>query len=110
MNGSNKGFQVMSEQCATCIFTQNTPISAARFLELRKAWKEQGVVQECHVATVKHQHVACRGHFDRWVNSTMPYPLNAIQKELGFDVLSKADFVQLAERMGWIQFIEMSKE
>lgn len=107
---SSNGFQVMSDQCATCIFTSRTPITAERFLELRQAWKEHNQVQECHVATVAGEHVACRGHFNRWLAGTMPYPLEEIKQELGLNSMSREDFVQLSARMGWITFVDMSKE
>jgi len=40
----------------------------------------------------------------------MPYPLDAIQEQMGLTPLTRNMFVQVAERMGLIHFIEMSKE
>lgn len=99
-----QGFKVMAERCKTCIFSQNTPISRERFLELREAWRKEDIQQECHQATVAHQHIACRGHFDQWYNGHAPYPLNTIKHDLHMDDLTNEQFLDVCKNMGWITF------
>ncbi len=108
---TGQGFRVMSEMCQTCIFGAKSPISQERFEELKRIWERKSVVQECHVATIQDERVACRGHFNMYLtNPAMPYPLDGIQQELGLSPLSRKMFVQVVERMGFIQYVDMSKE
>lgn len=97
-------FRVMDKPCNTCIFSKNTPISQERFEELRASWAAKGVQQECHKATIEQQHIACRGHFNRWLAGELPYPLDQVQAELGWGNLTREQFLNVCLNMGWITF------
>jgi len=99
------GFKVMTKECETCIFHTNTsPIDRERFEQLKAEWQKKGVVQECHQATIKHERIACRGHFNRWLWGNMPYPLDQIKHDLHMDDLSNEQFVDVCKNIGWITF------
>lgn len=100
-------FKVRKKRCETCIFSNRSPVSDDRFLELEAAWKEDGVHQECHQATIKGVHVACRGHYDAAAQGAYPaYPALREMKNsfYGLESMRPEQTLWLAERMGLIEF------
>lgn len=105
-------FKVMREQCQTCIFGGNSPITAARFAQLRAAWEREGVVQACHHATIQAQTIGCRGHYEAARRGVLPHPITAIMAQLGLNdsSLKTSDLMQIAERLGWVEFVSSDDE
>lgn len=103
-------FQVRDSLCRSCIFGQNSPISQERFDQLKQEWQDKDIVQECHSGTLIHDHIGCRGHYEAARRGELPkHPLDAIRDQMGFSI-SRADFMQIAERMKWVEFVVESEK
>jgi len=57
-------FEVNKEKCKTCIFGANSPISKARFAQLKRSWAKDDCHQVCHASTHNNGSVVCRGYYD----------------------------------------------
>lgn len=100
------GYKVMAEKCATCIFSAHTPISPARFQELRATWAENDVAQECHTATIAGLEYGCKGHYEAARSGAIPHPITgACEQAFGITGLEVSDLMQIAERLGLVEFI-----
>jgi len=96
-------FRVNNQQCQTCIFGPNSPISDQRFEELRQQWEHDNSVQLCHHS---HSQVACRGHYEAARNGNIPHPLPDVAAQaLGITDIPIADLMQICERLGLIVFV-----
>ena len=103
-------FRVYDQRCKSCIFGKNSPVTPERFAELKAAWEQDDTVQECHTATLREEHIGCRGHYEAARNGGIPHPIFGIMIGLGFEGLSISDMMQVAERMGWVSFEPLPDE
>ena len=103
-------FKVNRVQCETCIFGAKSPISRERFQELQHIWQRDNVVQECHQATIQDEHVGCRGHYEAARRNNSQHPIvDTAQVALGLYAMSTSDVMQVCERMGLVEFVEVNK-
>lgn len=107
---SDKGFKVNKTRCDTCIFSKRSPITDERFEELKQAWADENIVQECHKYTVEDLQVGCRGHYDTSKRGELPHPVNKIADDMGLSHLSVTTQFQIYERMGLIRFVSIEEE
>ena len=95
-------FRVNQSLCETCIFSTRTPISNARFEALKASWDANQNVQLCHHSETN---VGCRGHYEAARRGAIPHPLPVLLAEyLGISQLQTADAMQIAERLGIVEF------
>lgn len=102
-------FRVQKRPCKTCIFHGNSPISDERFEELKQQWETEHRGQECHAATIEGQQIGCKGHMDAFVRGDVYHPLADAFDEVGLGGLDVSTAVQVAENMGWIEYIPAPK-
>lgn len=103
------GMRVMSKQCATCIFSNRSPISPERFQQLKEQWEAEGIQQECHHATMQQEQIACRGHYEAArAGKVNNYPLIAVAAGFGLVGLKIDDLMQICERIGWVTFVDLA--
>ncbi|SRR5258708_6335275 len=101
-------FLVNRHMCPTCIFSNCTPILPERFEELRAEWANDNAVQICHYSD---SNVGCRGHYEAARRNEIPHPLPDIAAEvLGIRGLPIDDLMQICERRGYVQFVEVPDE
>lgn len=100
------GFRVNQEQCSTCIFGPNSPVSKDRFEDLREMWETDGDerVQTCHHSSIKGGDTGCRGHYEAAKRGEIKSPVDILLKRFLDPNLSKKQAYEIAERMGWIVF------
>lgn len=102
------GFKVNRVMCDTCIFGTKSPISPERFAELEQVWANENRVQECHHATIQGKQIGCRGHYEAARRGEMSHPITDIaERALGLRDLAMPDLMQILERMGLIEFVEV---
>lgn len=103
------GFEVNDKLCSTCIFGGNSPIPRARFEQLKTEWETAGVVQECHHATLKNQHIGCRGHYESARAGLIKnHPIvTAAAEGLGLTGLSIDVIMDVSERLGLVHFVDV---
>lgn len=102
-------FKVNRRQCSTCIFGPKSPIPPERLEDYKREWAEKGATQECHHATMTHEEVACRGHYEAARRGELPYPIQDIAEGMGLNQLRMDQMMGLSEAMGWVEFVEVDE-
>lgn len=106
-----KGYHVNAKQCRTCIFGKQSPVSAARFAELKASWEREHIVQECHHATVKGDKIGCRGYYEAARRgNVLNSPMMDIAEQMGLTSLRTDQAFGLFELLGFVQFVPIEDE
>ena len=104
------GFKVNQRMCSTCIFGQNSPIPPERFAQLKEQWEREGIVQECHHATLKQEQIACRGHYEAARRGEVTnHPIMEIARQMGLESLRVEQMMGFSESQGWVEFVEVKE-
>lgn len=84
------GMRVQAEQCDSCIFRSGNKmhLESGRVAEMAAEVRKEGGYVTCHktLGLPLRQRVICRGSFDRF----------------------KTEIIQLAERMGFIEWVQVA--
>lgn len=103
------GLRIMAGKCSSCIFGPNSPVAPERFAELRALWEQRGAeaYQICHQTftgdtddedyvqpDMTSEAAVCGGFYEEM------YQRRGIAVQV----------IQVAERMGWIEFVEPEPE
>lgn len=81
--------RVCEVRCATCIFSQGSPITSQRRKEYEATWRKGDRFQNCHYGTMTgDKALMCRGFYD-WC------------KKVGWEPTA----IQLGERLGRLIFV-----
>lgn len=102
-------FEVNEKMCDTCIFGANSPVSRARFEDLKHTWETEGIVQQCHHATIKGHDTGCRGHYEAARrNAVQNYPVLGIVEDcFGLVGMDNRGAFDLSENLGLIIFVDV---
>lgn len=89
---SSHKFQVCSQKCSECLFTKNKIVSDDRRKEIIDECLKLAneTFFECHKATLQNKHVCCKGFYDTYGD--------------------RVTIIQLAERLNFIDFIDIEGE
>lgn len=103
-------FKVNASQCSTCIFGPNSPLTPERLEQYKAQWQSKNRVQECHHATMKHEKVGCRGHYEAARRGEIPHPITEIAEQLDLGQLRIEQMMHLSELVGWVEFVDVDRD
>jgi hypothetical protein len=82
---------VLSEKCASCIFTTDRPVEGARVAQMVRDTKDEpGATVPCHSTMYrpgKKEHAICRGWFDRFAEADPILAMAQAQGVITYDPL-----------------------